>query len=302
MRTMLCAIFLIGCREDAADYLDGSPYGNTAASSDGADDGSDGVAVDGGADTGLRLEAVRIEPSTFEMGCTAAQEDECWEEYEAPAHRVTLTHAYLIDATEVTRTEYARLMDGAWPSGISCGGDCPVDTVSWDMAAAYANARSVEDGLTPFYDCSGSDASRICSETSSPYSAEGWRLPTNAEWEGAARCGTDLKYAGSDEIGEVAWTLGNSHYHPHPVAMQNPNGCGLYDMSGNVGEWVNDFYKGYSEDDEEDPAGPVTAGMRTLRLGFWLYEATYSRVSARGGIFQNHKNWHTGFRLARTLP
>jgi formylglycine-generating enzyme required for sulfatase activity len=243
-----------------------------------------------------------VEAQTFEMGCTPGQGGDC-EPDEEPAHMVTLTHSWVMDSTEVTQGEYARLMEGATPSySSSCGDDCPVEKVSWHMAADYANARSVENGLVPFYHCSGEGTSVTCGPKGDPYESEGWRLPTEAEWEASARCGTDLKYAGSDDLDEVGWYSDNSDSETHPVGEKEPNACGLYDMSGNVWEWVNDGYdsEGYDRGDVENPDG-LSSVVKVYRGGRCDYPESIARVSYRGEVDPRARYDYHGFRLVRPI-
>jgi len=243
----------------------------------------------------------RIEARTFYMGCTPGQ-SECGFE-ELPVMRVTLTHDYYIGETEVTQHAYETLI-GINPSSFtSCGDACPVEGVTWHMAAAYSNELSSAAGLTECYLCGGSGASTACDISVLPYDCDGYRLPTEAEWEGAARCGEDTVYAGSDVASEVAWYSDTSDGTPHPVGGLLPNACGLYDMSGNVAEWVHDWYDGeyYTSDGRTDPEGPETADGRCLRGGSWYFPANNQRVAKRSSGLPSVAGDSLGFRVARTL-
>ena len=152
----------------------------------------------------------------------------------------------------------------------------PVDTVSWEGARNYCKKM-------------------------------GLRLPTEAEWEYAARAGTDLLYAGSNIIDDVVWYDGNSGPHPHPVATKDPNGWGLYDMSGNVWEWNWDlnysaYYSSSPSDDPEGPPANRSNGNRVLRGGAWSYDASNARVAKRSHAGPWVRPDVTGFRLSRTIP
>jgi hypothetical protein len=137
-----------------------------------------------------------------------------------------------------------------------------------------------------------------------PYECEGYRLPTEAEWEGAARCGEDLRYAGSDEAAEVAWFATNSDESTHAVAGLAPNACGLYDMSGNVFEWVSDWYDAdyYSSGGRTDPEGPASGTDRVLRGGGYTSSVTAGdlHVPDRASESPSGTYSNLGFRLVRT--
>jgi formylglycine-generating enzyme required for sulfatase activity len=232
-----------------------------------------------------------IPPGTFEMGCTAEMEPCEADEY--PVHDVTLTNGFYIGITEVTQAQWEAVM-GENPSDFSaCGDDCPVETVSWEDAIAFANALSTLDGLTAAYDESG---------TVDLY-ADGYRLPTEAEWEYAARAGDGTAFAGSDVIGEVAWTSENADGTTHPVGRLAPNGLGLYDMSGNVYEWCGDGYDAeyYEVSPATDPTGALSAN-RVNRGGAWEYTPQNARVANRTGDTPDYRFNRLGLRLARTVP
>jgi formylglycine-generating enzyme required for sulfatase activity len=246
---------------------------------------------------------VPISPMTFDMGCTAGQAD-CYTD-ESPVMPVTLTHAYYISETEVTSGEYELVM-GANPSyNVSCGADCPVEQVDWHMAAAFTNALSAAAELQSCYSCTGEGSSTECSIVLDAYACNGYRLPTEAEWEAAARCGEDLRYAGSDNADDVAWYSETSPgTKTSVVATRAPNACGLYDMSGNVWEWVQDWYSStyYTASGYSDPQGPDSGTRRGQRGGDYGSDASSLRVSNRSSNDPDTRGFDYGFRIARTMP
>ena len=246
---------------------------------------------------------VRITAGIFDMGCTAVQSAHCLDN-ERPPLTVTLTHDFYMGETEVTRGEYES-MTGVSPSDdTACGNDCPMVAASWHMAAAFANALSSSEGLTACYTCSDGDEDIECEVAMSPYDCDGYRLPTEAEWEGAARCGEDLLYAGSNQLDDVGWHAGNSEGNLHPVAGKEANACRLYDMSGNAWEWVQDWYlPGYdTSGDGVDPEGAESGGNRVHRGGSWDSAGSRARVSHRDENYPAFAAYDLGFRLARTVP
>jgi formylglycine-generating enzyme required for sulfatase activity len=246
---------------------------------------------------------ILIDAQTFEMGCTAGMTS-C-QSNESPAHLVTLTNDFYMGETEVTQGEYYAMM-GTNPSHFSsCGSDCPVEMVTWHMSAAFANAVSDSEGLEQCYTCTGSGTSTSCSIAVEPYSCGGYRLPTEAEWEAAARCGEDTLYAGSTVIGDVAWYDSNSGLTPHTVATKASNACGLYDMSGNVWEWTQDWYSSsyYSSSPGTDPGGATSSLYRVLRGGTWRNNHTSARVAYRNRNDPPYRyDYDFGLRLLRTSP
>jgi formylglycine-generating enzyme required for sulfatase activity len=172
------------------------------------------------------------------------------------------------------------------------------------MAAAFANGMSAGSGLPACYSCSGSGTTVTCSAPSSVYACAGYRLPTEAEWEGAARCGEDLLYAGSNSVGAVAWYVANSGGQARAVGGLARNDCGLFDMSGNVWEWTNDWFDwtAYASEITPDPHGPATGVARTLRGGSWYFDPMFTRVADRGEGAPTNRFGDLGFRLARTVP
>jgi len=170
------------------------------------------------------------------------------------------------------------------------------------MAADFARELSVREGLEECYACVDGGTLTSCEPLGDPYECGGYRLPTEAEWEFAARCGEDLLYAGSDDVGAVAWYSGNASTGPRVVATKAPNACGLYDMSGNVEEWVGDNYGEdyYTYSPAVDPTGPSTGSRRGERGGNWNADALYVRVADRRALPPEDRYNYVGFRLART--
>jgi formylglycine-generating enzyme required for sulfatase activity len=183
-----------------------------------------------------------------------------------PPHRVKVD-AFLMDAHEVTQDDYEKLM-GTNPSRRKAPRN-PVEQVTWSAAVKFCNTRSVHQGLTPCYDLKTGRCN---------FSADGYRLPTEAEWEYACRAGTSTPYWFGDRADQLranAWFDGNSDSTPHPVGQKRANAWGLYDMAGNVWEWCNDFYgpKYYRNSPTDNPRGPDTGEKRVLRGGAWSTSA-----------------------------
>jgi formylglycine-generating enzyme required for sulfatase activity len=239
---------------------------------------------------------VMVDGGTFRMGDTfgAGNADE------KPVHTVTVS-SFFLSTYEVTFDQYDRFCD---ETGRSKPGDNrwgrgsrPAINVRWFDAAEYCNWLSRKEGLTSFYTISGTSAGMN-------WSANGYRLPTEAEWEYAAKGGKQSKgtrYSGGDSPDAVAWNWGNSGRKTQPVGGKQANELGLYDMSGNVWEWCNDLYgeRYYASSPSTDPRGSDSGQYRVLRGGSWADNSDYLRASARIRIRPDLTLNHLGFRPAR---
>ncbi|MBU1677760.1 MAG: SUMF1/EgtB/PvdO family nonheme iron enzyme [Bacteroidetes bacterium] len=231
---------------------------------------------------------VFVEGGVFQMGSTSGDSDE------QPVHTVTLSNFY-ISKYEVTQKQWREVM-GTNPSYFS-GDDKPVEQVTWYDAVAFCNALSEKVGLEKCY--SGSGTSIIYD-----FTKNGYRLPTEAEWEYAARGGNQSNgytYSGSNSIGGVAWYSSNSGNTTHNVGTKTSNELGIYDMSGNVWEWCNDWYSDnyYSNSPGNNPKGPASGTSRVLRGGSWLSYDNNCRVSNRTGGYPDYPYYNNGFRIVQ---
>jgi formylglycine-generating enzyme required for sulfatase activity len=211
----------------------------------------------------MDAEFVLIQPGTFQMGSPLM--------FGLDVHTVTLTHAFLIQKTELTQAEWVAVM-GSNPSFFNdCGAACPVENVSYENVQAFVvrlNERSPE---------------------------KHYRLPTEAEWEYAARAGTV-----SEKLFPDAWVSVNSDGTTHPVGGRPANAWGLYDMEGNVAEWVNDWSGPYPLGPVTDPSGPDVGCCRVVRGGSWRHSGGQPLVALRMGSLPTDRGGDLGFRLART--
>lgn len=243
--------------------------------------------------TGVKM--VLLAAGQFTMGSDNGQDDE------RPAHRVKVG-AFYMDKYEVTQNAYRHLM-GTIPPTKTPADDRPVQQVTWLQAVQYCNTRSLREGLQPCYDA----GTLKCD-----FDANGYRLPTEAEWEYACRAGTTGEYFfGGDprDLRKCAWFSGNARKTTHPVGRKQPNAWGLHDMQGNVSEWCNDHYdKGYYQKRaSENPRGPASAEYRVLRGGNWDSSDQTCRSSARyfeapGFADVCFRRDAIGFRCVRRAP
>ena len=232
---------------------------------------------------------VYIAPGAFIMGSPI---DEEGRDPDEPQHHVTLTRGFYLQTTEVTQADWYRVMGNNPSAFSSCGSSCPVESVSWLHAVGYANALSRAEGFTECYDSSGNVLGG-----GNIYDCSGYRLPTEAEWEYAARAGTTASRYGALE--RVAWYEGDTWSGPHAVGMLEPNAWGLYDMLGNVWEWTHDWYGPYGGA-AIDPVGAASGSNRVLRGGGWCFDARGVRAAMRCEVAPGDYYNDLGFRLARS--
>ncbi|MCB9868075.1 MAG: formylglycine-generating enzyme family protein [Phycisphaerales bacterium] len=279
---------------------------------------------------------VLVEAGTFTMG---SPPDELGRDIDETLHQVTLTRPFYMQTAEVTQAQWHALLQTN-PSGFTeCGGDCPVEQVTWYEALVFANALSQFRGLAPCYEVSGCDAApgsgmqctsvSVMATDGNPLLCEGYRLPTEAEWEFAARAGTTTAtYRGNlqfpvicdpqPNLEPLAWYCENasvsyagasdcsggrgpSSCGARVVASLVPNAWGLYDTLGNVWEWTWDWHGEYTSS-AIDPLGADAGVYRVMRGGSWADEAHDARAACRGIAPPGERGDGIGFRLARTAP
>jgi formylglycine-generating enzyme required for sulfatase activity len=219
-------------------------------------------------------ELVTIPAGFFEMGSRHGRDEE------KPVHKVWVD-AFLMDRHEVTQAEYetlGRIEAFPNPSHFQAP-DLPVEQVTWPQAARFCNARSRLEGLQPCYD----EDTGACD-----FQANGYRLPTEAEWEYACRAGTSSDYSfgdGARRLADFAWFVDNSGQKTHPIGQKKANSWGLCDMHGNVAEWCQDFYAAnyYRSSPQQTPRGPDQGNEYVLRGGSWKSPADTLRSAYRIG-------------------
>jgi formylglycine-generating enzyme required for sulfatase activity len=271
--TLAAAVFavtLAGCNGRG-----GSNSGGSSSSSSG---GRQAKTLDG---------MVRIDGGTFTMGSLADEPDRNNDETQ---HRVTVS-PFWMGKHEVTQKEW-RAVTGTSPSYFS-GDDLPVENVSWYDAVEYCNARSEQEGLTPAYTVAGETVTWN-------RSANGYRLPTEAEWEYACRAGTTTPYYTGSAVDSAGWHEGNSGGTTHPVEQKAANAWGLYDMHGNVWEWCWDWYGNYPSGPQTDPAGAGSGSYRVFRGGSRYDGAQLLRSAIRRSNYPEVQYYFVGFRLVRS--
>jgi len=239
--------------------------------------------------TNSEPEMVSVQGGTFRMGCTEEQGGDC-NGNEHPIHEVTLS-SFGIGKYEVTQAQWEAVM-GSNPSSFNEGGNYPVDMVSWEDIVGTSGASEEINGITYYANGFIYKLNQL--------SGKKYRLPTEAEWEYAARGGNkseEYKYSGSNNIDDVAWY--NGPPPTKPVGTKAPNELDIYDMSGNVGEWCSDWFSEmYYPEFSNNPMGPTIGSNRVCRGGNWNGSARGARVSYRGSYLPHYRNFTVGFRLA----
>ncbi len=271
---------------------------------------------------------ISSQDSSFQMGSEAGNYDE------QPVHTVNFTFDFWMDTTEVTQGNYHQVMSQAysgysqpsWGNPYGVGDNYPAYAIEWGDAALFCNARSKQAGLDTVYryaTISGRPGDGCSLEgLSMNFNANGYRLPTEAEWEYACRATTTSDFcwgknfdpypateADTTEINNYAVWAGNSwnfsaedsRFGTHPVASNKPNAFGLYDMSGNVSEWINDWYYDYSSEQQIDPTGSADETFHFVRGGNWGNEATFLRSANRQFASPDYYIWFCGFRTVLPL-
>ena len=219
---------------------------------------------------GVQFKMIRVSGGTFRMGPTDSDADSD----ESPVHSVTLS-GFWIGETEVTQELWTAVM-GSNPSNFKSNNQLPVECVSYEDCKTFISKLNSLTGKS-------------------------FRLPTEAEWEFAARGGNNsrgYKYSGSNNINDVAWHKDNSGSTTHPVKTKRANELGIYDMSGNVWEWCNDWYGSYSSASVSNPGGPGSGSFRVYRGGSWGSDAGNCRVTYRNFLFPGGRGDSLGVRLA----
>ena len=183
---------------------------------------------------------------------------------------------FRIGKYEVTQRQWESVMENNPSHFLECGDDCPVDNVSWDDAQVFIDTLNARSG-------------------------KNYRLPTEAEWEYACRSGNkNEEYCGGNEVDTLGWHSGNSENTTHKVGTKQPNGLGIYDMSGNVWEWCSDWYGLYPDGKVQDYKGPPTGSYRVFRGGSWDFTSDFATATLRSW---NHPDSHYyGLGLRLVLP
>jgi len=218
-----------------------------------------------------------IPAGTFQMGDIIGNG---WP-HERPVHTVNITQPFYMQKTEVTQEQWRAVLGNDPSEFNSCGDTCPVESVSWHDVQHFLSTLNAKDP------------------------GKNYRLPTEAEWEYAARAGTTGDYGGTGVLDDMGWYVGNSGSTPHPAAEKQPNDWGLYDMHGNVWEWVKDWYASgyYGVSPTDDPPGPAMGTHPVSRGGTWRQPESHARSAMRNGAdIPQYRGAGVGFRLVRNAP
>ncbi|MDP8222750.1 MAG: formylglycine-generating enzyme family protein [Candidatus Lernaella stagnicola] len=266
------------------------------------------------------IDFVRLPAGRFVMGSPAGEPGR--DEDESPAHAVAISRPFLLGRTEVTQAQWRRVMGENSSAFFACGDACPVEDISWFEAVDFCNRASQLESLTPCYERDG-DAVAFDADCT------GYRLPTEAEWEYAARAGAatalwngplaETECGPDKKLNRAGWYCGNSKVSyagclsaadgggaacsgTHPAGEKNANPWGLVDMNGNVMEWVWDWHAPYPEGEVTNPRGPAEGEHRVLRGGGWRSLARHCRAANRRTNVPSYKMSVIGFRVARNAP
>lgn len=278
-----------------------------------------------------------IPAGTFIMGSpdgTGSEPVEPNRDTDESQHEVTLTRSFYMQITEVTNGHWDAVITdkgrGLNPSQSHTGDNYPIETVNWYEAASFANWLSYDEGLIPCYNGHGTCTGTLgddftCTDVSVLENCEGYLLPTEAQWEYAARAGTVTAYANpilfdtantasgdnfNSNLHAMGWYVYNDamensdgvtayEHGTKPVVAKQANRWGMYDMHGNVLEWCRDWYGPYPDGPVTDPSGPSTGGVLVGRGGGWFWQAEYARSAARSYYTPNERGNGLGFRLIR---
>ncbi len=235
------------------------------------------------------IPVVRITKGTFTMG---------WEKtgdiWDAPVHQVTINYDFYMSPTEITQELY-KLATGGNPSKDKNSTKNPVEQVTFVQACKFCNWASSRESMTPCYTISDDETTVTCD-----FNANGYRLPTEAEWEYACRAGTTGEYSGV--LNDIGWFSENSGNAIHEVGKKSPNSWGLYDMHGNVQEWCWDYYdSGYYKDGQVNPTGPATGITRAVRGGSYVSGEESCTSGKRSSVSETLFNYDLGFRIVRKI-
>jgi len=242
------------------------------------------------------IDMVGVNSGAFLMGCTSEQ-PKC-DKDEKPVHKVTLDD-FAISRYEITNEQYCVFLN---EEGIdSDGRDGRISLIH--IGNSHCQIKYTSGLFVPKEGKAEHPVVEVTWNGAQEFSKwAGGRLPTEAEWEYAARGGHKSKqtiYSGSDKVDSVAWYVGNSRDHAHPVGSKKPNELGIYDMSGNVWEWCYDWYEDYSAEHKNNPEGLKRGNSVVIRGGSWLYYGSFCRVSNRGSSAPSYAFNNYGFRLVR---